>query len=379
MHKGLLLHRAVATLASERNAVRVLQVNSATSIGGGERHVADLANALAQRGHDVYAVLRHRSPLVGELRSLPQENITMLPLRNSLDIGSALRLAHLIREREIEVVHAHLARDYPLAALAVERAGTARLVITRHVLFPLNRLHRLTLRRVAYAIAVSRAVGESLRGIFAESKIAYVPNGIDLKRFAVIARSGARDRLLVGTVGHLAPIKGHEDFIRAASLIAAKRADVDFVIVGDDESPTKDTQTQLERLIRELGLSQRVHLAGRVDETSRLLSDLDLFVSASRSEGFGLAIIEAMASGVPVVATRSAGAREIIEDGETGRLVPIGDAHALAEAILCLLDDREGRERLRQRALETVRQRFSLERMIEETERVYRRALALSE
>lgn len=359
--------------------MRVLQVNSATSIGGGERHVADLANALAQRGHDVYAVLRHRSPLVGELRSLPQENITMLPLRNSLDIGSALRLAHLIREREIEVVHAHLARDYPLAALAVERAGTARLVITRHVLFPLNRLHRLTLRRVAYAIAVSRAVGESLRGIFAESKIAYVPNGIDLKRFAVIARSGARDRLLVGTVGHLAPIKGHEDFIRAASLIAAKRADVDFVIVGDDESPTKDTQTQLERLIRELGLSQRVHLAGRVDETSRLLSDLDLFVSASRSEGFGLAIIEAMASGVPVVATRSAGAREIIEDGETGRLVPIGDAHALAEAILCLLDDREGRERLRQRALETVRQRFSLERMIEETERVYRRALALSE
>jgi len=373
------LHRAVATLASERNAVRVLQVNSATSIGGGERHVADLANALAQRGHDVYAVLRHRSPLVGELRSLPQENITMLPLRNSLDIGSALRLARLIREREIEVVHAHLARDYPLAALAVERAGTARLVITRHVLFPLNRLHRFTLRRVAYAIAVSRAVGESLRGIFAESKIAHVPNGIDLKRFAAIARLGARDRLLVGTIGRLAPIKGHEDFIRAASLIAAKRADVDFVIAGDDESPAKDTRTQLERLIRELGLSQRVHLAGRVDETSRLLSDLDLFVSASRSEGFGLAIIEAMASGVPVVATRSAGAREIIEDGETGRLVPIGDAHALAEAILCLLDDREERERLRQRALETVRQQFSLERMVEETERVYRRALALSE
>lgn len=359
--------------------MRVLQVNSATSIGGGERHVADLANALAQRGHDVYAVLRHRSPLVGELRSLPQENITMLPLRNSLDIGSALRLARLIREREIEVVHAHLARDYPLAALAVERAGTARLVITRHVLFPLNRLHRFTLRRVAYAIAVSRAVGENLRGIFAESKIVHVPNGIDLKRFAAIARLGARDRLLVGTIGHLAPIKGHEDFIRAASLIAAKRADVDFVIAGDDESPAKDTRTQLERLIRELGLSQRVHLAGRVDETSRLLSDLDLFVSASRSEGFGLAIIEAMASGVPVVATRSAGAREIIEDGETGRLVPIGDAHALAEAILCLLDDREERERLRQRALETVRQRFSLERMVEETERVYRRALALSE
>jgi len=117
---------------------------------------------------------------------------------------------------------------------------------------------------------------------------------------------------------------------------------------------------------------------GRIDDATRLLVELDLFVSASRSEGFGLAIIEAMASGVPVVATRSAGACEIIEDGETGRLVPIGDARSLAETILRLLGDREERERLRRQALGVVRQRFSLERMVEETEKVYRQALTLS-
>lgn len=358
--------------------MRILQISSATSIGGGEKHLADLANALAQRGHTVHAALRHNSPLVTELYALPQERIMTLPLRNSLDISSALKLARIIREREIEVVHAHLARDYPLAAFAVGRAAHAQLVITRHVLFPLKPLHRLVLRRVAYAIAVSRAVGESLSAILDPSKIVCVPNGIDLKKFEAIARLSVKDRLLVGTIGNLAPVKGHEDFIRAASLIAAKRDDVDFIIAGEDEAPAKDMRAQLERLIRRLGLSERIHLVGRIDDATRLLVELDLFVSASRSEGFGLAIIEAMASGVPVVATRSAGACEIIEDGETGRLVPIGDARSLAETILRLLGDREERERLRRQALGVVRQRFSLERMVEETEKVYRQALTLS-
>jgi glycosyltransferase involved in cell wall biosynthesis len=108
-----------------------------------------------------------------------------------------------------------------------------------------------------------------------------------------------------------------------------------------------------------------------VDEVPALLSALDLFVSPSRSEPFGLSIIEAMACGVPVVATKSEGAGEILEDGVTGLLVPPGDHEALAEAICALLDDERGRARLAARALEAVRDRFSLERMVTATERLY--------
>ena len=108
------------------------------------------------------AALPARSPLSEALNALPAQNIFTLRLRNALDITSALELARLVRAHQIENVHAHLARDYPLAALATKRNRHAKLIITRHVLFPLNKLHAVTLSHVARVIAVSRAVERAL-------------------------------------------------------------------------------------------------------------------------------------------------------------------------------------------------------------------------
>jgi glycosyltransferase involved in cell wall biosynthesis len=105
---------------------------------------------------------------------------------------------------------------------------------------------------------------------------------------------------------------------------------------------------------------------------AKLFPTFDLFVSPSRTEPFGLVIVEAMASGIPVVASKSEGALEIIDDRQTGRLVPIKDAEALAHAILDLLSDEKERVRLSENARRVVHERFSLERMLEETEEVYR-------
>ncbi|MCA1603527.1 MAG: glycosyltransferase, partial [Acidobacteria bacterium] len=96
--------------------MRILHISSAQAFGGGERHLADLANALATRGHDVFAVVRPDSPLIAELTGLPAQNLVPLPLRNALDASSAGRLASFVRKQKIELVHAHMARDYPLAA-----------------------------------------------------------------------------------------------------------------------------------------------------------------------------------------------------------------------------------------------------------------------
>src|SRR5256714_145103 len=389
--------------------MRILQVGSAGAFGGGERPLADLARGLATRGHEVFAALAHDSPTRNELDALPPRNVHTMALRNALDIGSALKLARVARDEKIDVIHAHVARDYTLAALAARRATDARLVVTRHVLFPLSRLHRRALSNVSRVIAVSGAVARSLRAqnLFDPEKIRVVTNGVDVRRFAdareeferSVKKSdesaeksekfaekserespegdSARRPLRVGIVGELSEVKGQEDFVRAAAGVAEKfGGEVEFVIAGEDATRGGEYRARVERLVSELGLTGRVRLSGRRDDAARVLASLDVFVSASRTEAFGMAMAEALACGVPVVATATEGAREIIEDGLTGSIVPIGDADALAAAVTTLLEDEGRRLAFGRPPSESARTRFNLARMVEETERVYVEALA---
>lgn len=347
-----------------------------TTFGGGERHLADLSLALAERGHEVYAASVPGSPLSAELSFLPEGRTFALSRRNYAK--NLTRLAGFVRTHGIEIVHAHAARDYHLAALAVRLASRSRLVLTRHALFPLRRINKHLLSGAGRVIAVSQAVAESLKrnGVIESSKIRVVHNGIDTDRFArpIAARDGDSP-LLVGTVGHLAPIKGHDIFVRAAALIGERRRVVRFVVIGEDKSPQMDYRKVLESLVSELGLNGSVALPGWKDNIPGVLSSLTLFVSAARSEPFGLSIVEAMAAGLPVVAAASEGALEIIEDGVTGKLVPVGDPESLARAINNLLDDPVERSRLGRNA-QLVAQRYSLARMASDTEQVYREVLA---
>lgn len=352
--------------------MRILQVCSVTTFGGGERHLADLSHALVDLGHEVYAASVADSPLWTELSFLPKERMLALSRRNY--VKNVTGLARFVRAHEIEIVHAHAARDYHLAALAVKMASRARLVLTRHVLFPLRKVNGPLLSGAGRVIAVSEAVAESLRqnGVIELSKITVVHNGIDVDRFeqSTAAREGEVP-VLVGTVGHLAPIKGQDVFVRAAALISARRRGVKFVIIGEDKSPEMSNRRSLESLIAELGLHEIVSMPGWRDDMPAALSSLTMFVSAARSEPFGLAIVEAMASGLPVIAAASEGALEILEDGFSGKLVALDDADGLAQAINDLLDNPLERSRLGRNAQHVARERFSLARMASDTERVY--------
>lgn len=368
--------------------MRILQVSSARAFGGGERHLADLARGLSERGHEVFVALTLASPLRDRLDHVQPHSVFTLPLRNALDLASAVRLARLARENKIEIIHAHVARDYTLAALAARLAPRARLVITRHVLFPLGRVHRRALTNVARVIAVSESVARALRAqkIFPADKIRVVTNAVDLRRFEEARARFERGReqphgpLRVGIVGELSEVKGQEEFVRAAAVIAARFDEdesVEFVIVGEDASRAGVNRTRIEKLIAELGLTKRVRLLGRRDDVADVLASLDVLVSASRTEAFGMAMAEASACGVPVVATATEGARAIVADGLTGLRVPIGDAQALAAAVVSLLEDESRRLELGARARESAHARFSLVRMVEATERVYAEALGL--
>lgn len=363
--------------------MNILQISSASSFGGGERYVADLTNSLIARGHTLYTALRPGSPLVRHLQ-VPPERIVTIPLRNAVDVQSAYELERLVRKQKIDVVHAHMARDYSLASYAARRNRQTKFVATRHVLFQLSRLHRHTLARATSVIAVSAAVAKELRAqrILNERQIALIPNGIDVDRFTRARVGFDRERvlrsmglpadcLLVGSIGELRTLKRHDDFIRAAARIAEKFPETCFVLAGLDTSATGEVRKRLEKLVVELGLKDRFYFLGWLDDAERVLCAMDVFVSASETESFGLAIVEAMAAGSAVVATETEGAREVIEDRKTGLLVPIGNVERIAESVCELLGDSEKRCALGARAQDAANTRFSLKRMVDEIERIY--------
>ena len=359
--------------------MKILQICSARQFGGGERHVADLSNSLADTGYEVYAAINPGSPLDKNLVSLPRVNIREVRMRNSIDILAGRELASIVRDLNIDIIHAHVARDYPLAAYASARTGNTPFILTRHVLFPINKIHRRILARASRIIAVSNGVRRSLiaQKILAPERIVTIYNGVDTGRFETAlgpktaASADKKDRLLVGMIGHIASIKGQEDFIRAAAIIVRQRPDVDFVIVGEDKSRRGENREAVEDLVAKLNGEKRIRFAGWREDVRQILGDLDVFVSPSRSEPFGLVIIEAMTAGIPVVTTASEGALEIIDDGKTGKIVPIRDPESLADSIVSLLDDPAERSRIAAAALKIIRQRFSLERMVVATGNLY--------
>jgi len=270
-----------------------------------------------------------------------------------------------------------MARDYPLAAISVGGNAGARLIITRHVLFPMSKLHHITRRRVARVIAVSHAVASVVReqGIFRNDQIRVVHNGIDLAKFRPRLIEHPAGRLRVGILGELTPNKGQMEFLRAAEIVAAEIDNVNFIIAGHDNSRDGDYGRQLKALIEGSKFRDRIQLIESKIDVPEFLSGLDVVVSASRSEAFGLAIVEAMAAGVPVVATATAGASEVINDNETGLVVPINNVNEMAAAISLLVKNPAGRQRISDSARRMATANFSLERMVSETEAVYRDVL----
>jgi glycosyltransferase involved in cell wall biosynthesis len=164
--------------------------------------------------------------------------------------------------------------------------------------------------------------------------------------------------------------------VRAAAIVGGQRQDVEFIIAGRDNSNDGKYGRELKQLIEANGLSERTQIIEERIDVAEFLAQLDLFVSASHSEAFGLAIVEAMAAGVPVVATATEGASEIIADRKTGRLVPIGDIQQMANTVSEMLSDPEERERLCGAARQAVTEKLAIDSMITETEGVYRGVLA---
>jgi L-malate glycosyltransferase len=366
--------------------MRILHISSAKTYGGGERHLVDLTRGLAARGHEIFVALRPTNEWEERLDFLPPENIFHASIRNSFGVFSAQRIAKFVGERRIEIVHAHAARDYIPASLVCRVAKETKFVLTRHVLFPMKPFHRFALSNLARAIAVSSSVEKNLTSIFPPRRIELIPNGIDPGNFDARVKSKQReefrflhnipfDAQLIGTVGEIKELKGQRDFVLAANEIAARRPDTFFLIVGRDYSYNQQFRRELKRLVRVFGLEERFLFLDWVEDLPAALAAFDVFVSASHTESFGLAILEAMASETAIVATATEGAQELLRDGETASLVPLKDPVALAKALEALLSDPAKMEKFAARARLDAENKFSLQEMIEKTESLYRQIL----
>ena len=363
--------------------MRILHISSARDYGGGEKHLVDLSRELHARGHEIFMALRPTNSWQSRLDFLRTENIVHVSLRNSFGVLSAQRIAEFINENQIEIVHAHAARDYIPASLACRLSKTSKFVLTRHVLFPLKPFHRFALSNLSKAVAVSSAVETNLKKIFPPQKIALIPNGIEIERWANADGAKLRasfrhshdiapESLVVGIVGELIELKGQREFVLAAREIAAKFSDAYFIIVGKDNSYKKEFRRELKRLVKVFELENRILFLDWVEDTAEFFHALDVYVSASHSESFGLAILEAMASGKAIVAAETEGARELLTDGVSARIVPIKNAFQLSEAVSEVLGDEKLREKLGRNAQQTAREKFGLQRMVDETEKIYR-------
>ncbi len=359
--------------------MRILHVSSARTYGGGERHFVDLARGLAARGHDIFVAYRPTSEWKHELDFLPRECHFRVSIRNSFGVLSAMRIADFIRENEIQILHAHVARDYIPASIAA-MASNARFVLTRHLTLPLKPFNRFALKNVVKTIGVSEGVVSGLRNLFPKDKVVLVHNGIDIAGRAIDDRGRLREEFrsfhgippnvpLVGTLGELKELKGQREFVLAAGEIAKTHPNVRFVVVGRDNTIDKKFRRELKRLASVSGLEEKFLWLDWLDDTRPFHAAIDVFVSPSRSESFGLAILEAVACGVPVVATETDGAKQLL--GINGHLVPIEDAVALARTIITVLDDEKLRENSAAAMLERASSMFDVERMITETEKVY--------
>jgi len=364
--------------------MRILHISSAVNFGGGEKHIVDLCRGLYERGNETFVALRPTNKWQSRLDFLPEGNIFHVSIRNSFGVFSARRIGEFAREREIDIIHAHVARDYIPASIASMASKRSKFVLTRHVLFPLKPFNRFALRNLSRAIAVSSGVEESLRKVFPKQKIRTISNGIEIVPLSDEERGTTRKKFrefhgippvapLVGTVGELTPLKGQRDFVLAAGEIAKTYPETRFVVVGLDNTASKSFRRELKRLARVLNLEDRFVWLDWVDDLPALFASLDIYVSPSHTESFGIATLEAMAAGTPVVATRTDGSLELLRDEQF--LVPVENPVALAARISTMIED-EGRRRRISEVLKTrAVEEYSIEKMVESIESLYREVL----
>lgn len=382
--------------------LRILHVITSLARGGAQSHLLALMRGQKRRGHHLDLAYLKDPVMTQEF-----SEVVPLPLQAHLGYGldqsvggqpsyAALlgRLWGLVSAVKPDVLHTHLLKADALGAIA-GRFGAARVTISskhndeaplrrRSVALVHGWLSRLDDRVIVLSQHVGRYVAEV--GRVPPHKIRLVYYGIDLNRPLALSDSAARslrreldlsaEAPFLLCVARLDPQKGHPTLLAAMRLVLQREPDARLVLVGGAQQASPDYVAELRVQAAAPDLAGKIIFAGERADVPRLMAACDVFVLASEWEGFGLVLAEAMAAGKPVVTTHVSGIPEVVVDGETGLVVPPRDAPALADALLRLITDAAVRRRLGTNGYRRVQERFTADRMVDQTIAIYREALA---
>lgn len=354
---------------------RVALVIGQLTYGGAEGQLFELARGLAGKAEPfVYCLSASDEPYGSRLREagIP---LRVLPSRGSFDVSRARALRRALAEDRIDVVHAFLFLASGYAYLATRgRKGVCLVTSARNCKPEPNPLRRRLLRAAFRAssrvICNSREMARYAAGYYGapEDRTRVVLNGVDTGRFQRERRS--HEGLRIGTVGRIEKQKNLGVFLDAAALVLSSRPDATFEIVGDG-SLREHFRAEVERR----GLGRVVTLPGTRSDIPDFFAGLDQFWLTSDWEGTPNVVLEAMAAGLPVIATRVGGTPEVIEDRRSGVLVEAGDAVGIATSALALAGDPAAAAAMSRCAAEAARERFSIPAMVDATCAVYEDAL----
>lgn len=365
--------------------MKVLHLISSSGYFGADNMLIELARGTSgSTVSPVVGVFRNvHNPHVeiGDVARIHGIPVEIFPCRGKVDPRTVLDIRRFATRQGIDIVHTHGYKSnlYGLGSTAGMRVGR---IATCHnwlgedvKMKSYARLDKLLLRRFDRVVAVSETIREELVSVRIPSrKLVTVYNGIDLKRFSCQDGTEETRKALgipeglkvIGTVGRLSEEKGHTHLLRAARDPALAGRNLAFLIVGD--GPLRG---RLEEDGAERASPHKIVFTGTRRDVERLYSLMDIFVLPSLTEGLPMALLEAVASKRPVVATRVGGVPGVIEEGFSGRLVPPGDAGALAEAIRDILLDPEQGRRMAENAFATVRETFSADAMTQRYLEIY--------
>lgn len=372
------------TKPTPRRPLRLLEIVGNAIVGGVESYVRNLIASLPDEDYEVSCILPFESAYTASLRALGCK-IYITPIQDDPLWRSIEMATEVVRQNQIDVIHANLANAHTLAGIVGRMTNTPAVATVHSRSLWIQELSVSRLANMNVITVCQEAYAQALATGLPIDKLSLIRNGVDVDRFSP-NRNGATfraslglgpDTLLVGFVGRLAKEKGPDKFVQVASRIRQRFPDAHFVMVGD--GPAED---DIRALIAETGMEGRLHLAGMRRDVENVYPALDLLIQTSRSEAMPLALLEAMASGVPVVAIAVGGVAELVEAGTTGLLVSPGDWPGVAspypgdwEGIACaagdLLRQPERLAAMGRAARDRAEKHFDLANCVQETSALF--------
>jgi glycosyltransferase involved in cell wall biosynthesis len=366
--------------------VNLLFVITKLELGGAQRNVLDLAAGCDRGKFNIFLFTCREGLLMEDTLAIPGVSVrrsrflcrSLSPVK---DLLALIELFVFIRRRAIDIVHTHSSKAGIIGRIAAFLAGTKAVCHTVHGWpfndrqFPVSRFLYTQLEKCAGTVTRAFIVVSDCdrqqglgRGIGSPQQYSLVRYGIDRSKFTRSAAASRQERAgpVIGTVACLKPQKAPHDFIRLASVVCRDFPQARFVLAGDGV-----LRAETARQIRALGLERNVTLCGWRRDIPEFLASLDVFCLTSLWEGLPIAVIEAMASALPVVCTDTGGVRELIAHGTNGFIVPRGDMEGMAALVTGLCRDGRLRADIGRAAAASLGTEFDMKFMIGRTERIY--------